>query len=356
MKTIWYVKCDVVSKSGIKPFDSLEGALACARSLIRKYSKVVQDFECVLDGNRKAYRKAVYDFLMKYYTDPDFTFTLSDIPSDNPDDYDEKIPEGMVFGENVDDNSEYEYYSPKEYFDEDEFFSPICKEGIKSFGDGYDGTDLPNFSTNIGFLPGDYGTYIYDEDTLFIEVVSQTVSGGRSNPLLVLSNLCGGKAWRIKGNANNPKMHFNTNLNDYVESDYDLMCNRTIYRHIDLLKSLGYDIEKERHVIVQDYEITSYGKDYFAPTKRFVEYSFKLVGKGAPEKGVKFGKSAYPIIVLRILEDAEKPLLQNEIIERAKTAFNGTTIHRKTIGNSIKELIEFGYKIEHTKEGYILTE
>ena len=37
-----------------------------------------------------------------------------------------------------------------------------------------------------------------------------------------------------------------------------------------------------------------------------------------------------------------------EIIEEIKSRYNGTTIHRKAIGNIIKELIELEFNIEHS--------
>lgn len=360
MRTDWYIRYETPKGYNVKIFDSLEKATFFARRLITKYSVIPEYFDDIRVGNRKAFRGAVTDFLEKYYSNPEFVFMSEDIPSTNAEDYSETIPEGMIFGENLDDDddTDYEYYSPEDYFCEDEFSPCIGKEGFGSNGDGDDGTDLPNFSCNISFSPGDYGVYRYYEDCLDIKIYSIKVGGGRSNPLLVLSELLNGKLFRIKGNANKEKNTYTADVDEYYDEYYDnyfdFMSNRTKLRHINLLLSLGYDIIKERHVIVKDYEMTEDGKDYFAPTKRYVEYSFTLVGVKEPQKDIIFGKSAYPIIVLRILEEAEKPLLQNEIIERVQKMFNGTTIHRKAIGNSIKELLEFGYKIEHTKEGYFL--
>ena len=83
------------------------------------------------------------------------------------------------------------------------------------------------------------------------------------------------------------------------------------------------------------------------------ESGFAIEGKTAP-KNIKFGKSAYPIMVLDVLENADKPLLQREIIEEIKNTYHGTTIDRKAIGNIINELRKLGYNIEHTREGYII--
>ena len=360
MRTDWYIRYETHKGYNVKIFDSLEKATFFARRLITKYSVIPEYFDDIREGKRKAFRGAVADFLEKYYYDPTFIFKPEDIPSDQAEDYSEEIPKGMLFGEDIDDDDDwdYEYDSPDDYFADDNFYPYISERGFGSPGDGDDGTDLPQFSCNISFAPGEYGSYAYNEDCLSIKIYGIKVSGGRSNPLLVLSELRSDKPFRIKGNANKEKNSYSSDVDEYYDEYYDdyfdFMSNRTKFRHIDLLLSLGYDIVKERHVIVKDFEITEYGKDYFVPTKRFVEYSFTLIGKNPPKKGVTFGKSAYPIIVLRILEEAEKPLLQNEIIERAKEMFNGTTIHRKAIGNSIKELLDFGYKIEHTKEGYFL--
>ena len=362
MKTVWYVKYEIATESDIKKFDNLEEANIFARKLLKKHSAIPEYINDIRNGNRKSFRGAVADFLEKYYSDPEFVFKLEDIPSDRAEDYSEKIPDGMVFGEDLDDDddSDYEYYSPTDYFEEDEFMSPLSASEITG-GLGIDGTDLPDFQSNISFLPNEYGSYIYYEEKIYIEIYNkQFGSGGRSNPLKVLEWLKNGNPFRITGNSNELKRQYEPDFDSsYTEAerdDYDFMSNRTIFRHIDLLQSLGYIISKEKHIAKEDYPILPGGIiDYFAPQKRFIEYSFTLVGKQKPKKDAVFKKSSYPIIVLHILEEAEKPLLQNEIIERAKEMFNGTTIHRKAIGNSIKELLDFGYKIEHTKEGYFLT-
>lgn len=357
MKTIWYVKYDIVRKHGVKKYDNIAEAMLFSRKLISKYSEIPEYLKDMRDGRRKKFRGAVADFLEKYYSDPNFTFTESEIPSSNPEDYEEDIPAGIIFGEDLDDDAEYDYYSPDEYFEEDEFFPYIDADGFGSDGDGYDETGLPEFNCNISFDSNDE-LYEYREDRLFIEIYSKKFSGGRSNALLVLNSISGASPLRIEGNINRAKLSYTVDGNECffnisdVQDKFDYMCNKTIHRCIELLRLLGYSIKEERHIVEKP------GVDVFARKKRFVEYSFILTGKTDPQKPAKgsYGKSAYPIMVLRVLEDAHTPLLQSEIIKRIQNKFYGTTIHRKAVGNSIKELIEHGYGVEHTKNGYVLNQ
>ena len=353
MKTTWYVKYEIINKPGIKTFDTLEEATLFARKIMKKHSEIPKYLSSVRKGNRKAFRGAVADFLKKYYSNPEFTFNPEDVPSDCAEDYSEKIPDGIIFGENLDDDDEadYEYYSPDDYFEEDEFESPLSARGI--YSDGYGDTGLPSVECNISFLPNEDGIYKCSEEQLTIRVYKIKTSGGRSNPLLVLKQLTEGRRLSPGGNAAKRKNTYDPwRIEEYFdinyEDEFDFMCNRTIFRHIELLRSLGYVIEHERFINEED------GETIFDRKRRSVEHYFTFLGKTAPDENASFGKSAYPIIVLRILEEAEKPLLQNEIIERAQKMFNGTTLHRKAIGNSIKELLDQGYKVEHTRDGYFL--
>ena len=320
MKKVWTVCYQLPGRTKTKNFDSFEEAKLFARRLISKHSEIPEYLDDVRDGRRKKYRAAIADFFEKYFKDPHFPYTDSDIPSNNADDYKEEVPDGMIFGKDVDEDdfeTDYDYDSPEEYFEEDEFESPISSDGMGA-GD-YNTIELPDFSTNLVLELDEDEEYEYEEDALYLRITSKIRTGGRSNPVIILNRL-------KSAHGVNPKDFDCTGWND--DENEELMKGRTVYRHIKMLRDLGYVITKK-------------------------ESGFAIEGKTAP-KNIKFGKSAYPIMVLDMLENADKPLLQNEIIEEIKSRYNGTTIHRKAIGNIIKELIELEFDIEHTKEGYVL--
>ena len=104
---------------------------------------------------------------------------------------------------------------------------------------------------------------------------------------------------------------------------------KTIRRHIELLRNLGYQINKNEH-------------------------GFTLEGKTMPNKNVKFGTSAYPLILLRILQQCTFFRPDQALIISLFRAEYGCKVNRKAVGRNIKGLRELGYNIEHTKEGYKL--
>ena len=104
MKKVWIVKYQTPGRTNTKSFDTFNKAKLFARKLISKYSEVPQYLDDLRDGKRKKYRAAIADFFEKYFKDPHFPYSEADIPSDNGDDYEEKAPEGMIFGNDVDED------------------------------------------------------------------------------------------------------------------------------------------------------------------------------------------------------------------------------------------------------------
>lgn len=326
MKKVWIVEYEALTDEGTVEFEDFNSAKIYARSLISKYSEAPEYLEDLRNGHRKKYRAAIADFFEKYFSDPLFPYTDADIPSDDANDYKEEAPEGMVFGEELDEDDEdayYEYESPEEYFEEDEFEVYIGNGEDWINTDNFEQCELPNIETNLILAADEKNTYKYDEDTLSIKIYRKLYTGGRTNPILILEKL-----------KNRQIVDPDCYNDDYkYEEAYGVgekapMSKRTVYRHINLLCDLGYVITKK-------------------------ESGFALAGKTAP-KNIKFGKSSYPIMVLDVLESAGRPLLQNDIIEEIQSRYNGTTIHRKAIGNIIKDLIDLEYDIRRTKEGYFL--
>ncbi len=324
MKKVWIVKYQTPGRTDTESFDSFEEAKFFARKLISKYSEVPEYLDDLREGRRKKYRAAIADFFEKYFKDPHFPYSEADIPSDDADDYEEKAPEGMLFGADVDEDdfeTDYDYDSPEDYFAEDDFYSPISSDGMGA--DDSELLALPNFSTNLVLGIDEDEEYEYDENRLFLNIRSMVLPGGSSNPVLILSKLKNGRHITPK----DYKDEYNY-AEAYGIEEKPPMSMRTVYRHIEMLRDLGYVITKE-------------------------EGGFTLEGKTAPKTNIDFGTSAYPIMLLDVLEEAEKSLLQEDIISAILKKYH-VSIHRKTIGRLINGLIDLGYYIEHTREGYVL--
>ena len=67
--------------------------------------------------------------------------------------------------------------------------------------------------------------------------------------------------------------------------------------------------------------------------------------------GKVWGTSAYPLMVLKVLEDSDKPLMQTEIICRICKKYN-VTMERKAVGRHLDMLHELGYKIQKSRNGF----
>lgn len=171
---------------------------------------------------------------------------------------------------------------------------------------------------SIDCMQDAYRTYVLKGDTLSISIRYENHSGGKSNPLIVLKAL-------------QEKAHADYEDAQIVASRYEThLSERTFFRHIDLLRSLGYSIRRNGN-------------------------QFTLLSVSAPIAKRTYGSSAYPIMLLSVLVDAKTPLLQKALIEEIDKRY-GTVIHRKAIGGLIKTLVMLEYRIVRTKEGYSLVQ
>ena len=103
---------------------------------------------------------------------------------------------------------------------------------------------------------------------------------------------------------------------------------KAIGRHLQLLQNLGYPV---RH---------SAGGYY-------LEGEF-----GEPEPGIKYSRSAFPLLILGVLDDT--PKTQAEII-RAVQAKYGAKIGRKAVKRHLELLDALGFNIPKSENGYYLS-
>lgn len=94
------------------------------------------------------------------------------------------------------------------------------------------------------------------------------------------------------------------------------------------------------------------------------EYYFQFNVERAPKSKLRevqmtlvplqyWGTSSYPMLILRTLENSQKPLDQQRIISRIEATYD-TTIERKAIGRNITLLKDLGYDVQHNSEGYFI--
>ncbi len=68
-----------------------------------------------------------------------------------------------------------------------------------------------------------------------------------------------------------------------------------------------------------------------------------------------WGKSSHPIMVLKVLQNASKPLLQEDIRHAIYWEFE-ESVHRNSVGRTVNMLKDLGFEITWSKDGYLLTE
>ena len=109
-------------------------------------------------------------------------------------------------------------------------------------------------------------------------------------------------------------------IQNYIEKQYRTkISTKTIYRHIKLIKSLGFTItDKSPYVIWPD------GKKQIITDDK------------------KFGHAAYPLMILVVLQSDCK--FYEEIIEKINSIYK-TQIERKAVGVHMKLLGVLGYRI-----------
>lgn len=111
-------------------------------------------------------------------------------------------------------------------------------------------------------------------------------------------------------------------MQKYIQAQHSTyISTKTIYRHIKLIESLGFEIiDKSPYVIWPD------GKNQLVTDDK------------------KFGHAAYPLMILVALQSECE--FYEGIIEKIDLIYKAR-IERKTIGRNLKLLGEIGYRIFH---------
>ena len=102
---------------------------------------------------------------------------------------------------------------------------------------------------------------------------------------------------------------------------------KTIGRHLQLLKNLGYPIQHNAN-------------GYYC------EGDFS-----EPQVGIQYGTSAYPLMVMQVLDGT--PKTQTMIIQQVQEKYH-TKIDRRAIRRNLDLLQDLGFRIRKTQNGYYL--
>lgn len=102
---------------------------------------------------------------------------------------------------------------------------------------------------------------------------------------------------------------------------------KTIGRHLTLLQNLGY------------------------PVQHNVDGYFRKNNYSDPQVGIKYGSSAYPLMILEVLNSSPKT---QAAINRAVQEKYGAKMDRKTIIRNLDLLKELGFPVVKCDEGYYL--
>jgi len=124
---------------------------------------------------------------------------------------------------------------------------------------------------------------------------------------------------------------------DYAKSLGNSISKKTVLRQINTLCDLGYDVQKREN-------------------SWFIEGKIKTRGQYLVEniKPPALKPSAYPVLILHILEGCESFYLDQEDIISFLHVDYRCKLTRQAVSRSIEGLRKLGYHIEHTKEGYKL--
>ena len=122
--------------------------------------------------------------------------------------------------------------------------------------------------------------------------------------------------------------------------------NITIREDYLVFECYGDELSLRTNMVVMDNDEEFYEFKFFAeraPKNRFRELTIEL----ELTLNQRWGTSAYPVLILKALQNSNEHLSQQEIATK-------TAIERKAVGRNIALLKEIGYDIRHDGRGYYI--
>ncbi len=290
--------------STVKNFKSFTAAKRFARELICEKVDFSYFIKLIRGGTaKKEYRQAVADFYEKFFTDPTFPKTKNDIPK------------------------EKDYPESEDHSDEEGYFDSLDEIDFVSVGQ-----KIISIDECIYNFPSLYSDMVFMKDPLYeysFDIYFENIIGTEYTP---------------------PFKDMSIRLYPRLTPGPLFLLNELSYSIPRTYKEI---IEKGGIGYSEKYEIECYGMErtlrrYVAALRRV---GFNVIsGKnglmlGPPSPPIKdpkrYGKTEYPLMILRILMDCEGKPKQADIIKKVEETF-GVTMHRKTVSKCMKEINEYG--------------
>lgn len=288
MKIVWMCQWEVTPGDG-ECVEQFPSLKAAKEAMRKKIAEYINLEEYLADLDPAA---AV--FLGKYLSDPAFPQSKRDVPED---------------------------------YDEPEHGELIIDPGFIRWDHPYDA--FPRMNGNLVLEDSEHDDYTFDfwyeypeEATgngakgLSIRIYSRVDYGTSAYPLMVLFALRKEPATQEQ-------------IARRIRETWDTIIDRkAIGRHLELLKALGYPVQHG-------------AEGYY--------YSGDIL---VPSANVKWTPSAYPLMVLEVLD--VEPQTQNEIVQAVQEKY-GVKMDRKAVGRHLELLKAIGFDLlQKCKSGYYL--
>lgn len=105
------------------------------------------------------------------------------------------------------------------------------------------------------------------------------------------------------------------------------------------------------NLVLESVEDDAYKFDFWVEHPREIPKGDTLAFSARIEQHVDYGTSAYPLMILRVLD--EHPKTQDAIIMEVFRMY-GVKMERKAVGRHLKLLDALGFRISKSKEGYFV--
>lgn len=289
MKRVWVCQWEIACGDGLhtEEYDSFADAVQVMR---KKITECIDLEEYIADLEPVA-----ANYLRSYLSNPDFPHSEEDVPNDDewdlPDHGDLALYSGWI---------RWKY--PCDAY-------PVINTNLVMNPDG-DETCFFDFH------------YIYPEkaaghgvEGMNIKIIPNMDFGNSAYPLMV---------WKVLWNEPQTQEQLSRRILNELGTAIE---RKSIGRHLNLLKKLGYPV-------------------HHGPDGYYREGEF-----GEPEPGTQYTRSAFPLLILGVLDDT--PKTQAEIIREVQAKY-GAKIGRKAVKRHLELLEALPFSVEHAPNGYYI--
>lgn len=358
MKGKWVMLWDVkwtdhverVEGVGGKEFNSFAEVKKAAREKICEI-EVSDVVASIRSGINKDYRNAIGNFFERYFADPNFPRSEEDIPSTDIGDYPIPEPEMPEEEEETDDFDDIEYNEPEE----DTELSIWISTG--SISTQYENA-LPRIVTNLIFPEETKGKY-YEEPIMDIDDFSKFL---KKDITFILDDDAPQYIFQFDRDGwGEPFLHGKARANSACIKFCKILQPEQL-DIVSVLKNIGRPMSRQdiANITTADIRTLSHWIEDLTDLgviRDAGDGSYELVDAVggsfhiAPTK--KPGSSAYPILILDVLERSATPMNMQDIADAIRQKYD-IAIKRQTVSSHLTHLRELGYQIQKDANGYTI--